>query len=106
MDNGGPDIDGLDNGGLDNGGLDNDGRMCAQATELKLQNVRMTEADALRCVLYIVINLYAPLTCTGLCQGVVGFRLPFGDADPLESNETLWNDCFHRFVTIFSNPFI
>jgi len=45
LDNGGPDID-----GLDNGGLDNDGRMCAQATELKLQNVRMTETDALRVV--------------------------------------------------------
>jgi len=44
------DIDGLDIAGLDNGGLDNDGRMCAQATELKLQNVRMTETDALRVV--------------------------------------------------------
>ena len=60
LDNGGPDIDGLDNGGvdiegldiegLDIGGLDNDGRMCAQATELKLQNVRMTKTDALRVV--------------------------------------------------------
>ena len=50
LDNGGPDIDGLDIAGLDNGGLDNDGRMCAQATELKLQNVRMTETDALRVV--------------------------------------------------------
>ena len=54
LNNGGLDIDGLDNGGLDIDGLDiagldivgldidgldNDGRMCGQATELKLQNV-------------------------------------------------------------------
>jgi len=36
--------------GLDIEGLDIDGRMCAQATELKLQNVRITETDALRVV--------------------------------------------------------
>ena len=47
---GNAEIAGLDIAGLDNGGLDNDGRMCAQATELKLQNVRMTETDALRVV--------------------------------------------------------
>ena len=50
LDIAGLDIEGLDITGLDNGGLDNDGRMCAQATVLKLQNVRMTETDALRVV--------------------------------------------------------